>query len=430
MKKGFRIFSIIVLVLVLFGCGNKESATGGPKDTDNPEILNVYPPEYEDITGKDIEIVFSKPMDYTSLANGLRIFPEIIAKRYRWQDNTLIIKINEELLPNTNYLFSFSDKIKCYHDNPLDQQYDFVWAHGILNDYKVSGSFSFEELEDSSEEVRLMLFTADTTLIITKNFKDQYSFDALNQEGHFIRAYIDKNNNQRLDIEKEPLAIEEVADQPVATVDLFLAYSDSTAPTLTKAKANYIDEFDLVFSENVTDVKSISVLSDSLRIPGEINRFRIKEKSLKVFCSNLDTLDYVVFVENAEDKKGNMAEIDSLSFEGITKIDSIPPKITKIVPRDGSSVTTLFPEISIEFNEVIFYEDIKAWLIETETKAKFNLEIIEADNEIITLHPLKKLNNFNTYRLHLEVSDPRGNIMEEFEGSSFLPIVKEALSDQ
>jgi len=69
--------------------------------------MNVYPAQYEDITGKNIEITFSKPMDIGTFNTGLHIYPEIFSKSYRWENNTLIIEIQEMLIPNSNYFFPF-----------------------------------------------------------------------------------------------------------------------------------------------------------------------------------------------------------------------------------------------------------------------------------------------------------------------------------
>ena len=427
MKRVFSFLLLLALILVITGCGNKERATGGPEDTEKPYILNVYPAGYEDIQGKNLEITFSKPMDSGSFSTGLRIYPEIFSRRFRWEDNTLIIEIRERLSENTNYFFSFAETIKCYHNNPLQEQYDLVWASGELNDYKVSGNFIFEEIEDSKSEVRLSLFAADTTLITTKWFTNNYSFETLNTGGHFLRAFVDNNKNKKLDIESEPFAEENVADKPVSTIDLVLAYSDSTAPALTRVTTLYTDELELSFDENLVKVHTVHLLTDSLGQALRIKRWRIADDKLRVFTAAMDTIDYKILVTGAEDKKGNIAEIDSLVFKGIIKTDTVAVSFVKIDPRDGSSVTSLQPKIKVTFSEIVFREHAKAWLTETETGLKYAMKTVSGDNEVVVFKPLVKLHNFNTYRIMVEAEDPRGNQMIDFEGSVFLPIVREEL---
>ena len=428
MKRVFS-FLLLLLIFVFTGCGNKENTTGGPVDIEKPNIMNVYPAQYEDITGKNIEITFSKPMDISTFNTGLHIYPEIFSKRFRWENNTLIIEIQEMLIPGTNYYFSFSENIKGYHNNPLQEQYDLVWASGKLNDWRISGNFAFEDIEDSQDEVRVSLFSADTTLIYTRNFIKNYAFESLNETGHFLRAYVDKNKNSRLDIDKEPFAEENIAARPIVTADLFMAYSDSTAPALTRATPLYIDEIDLSFDEPLVSVQTVHLFTDSLGQALRVKRWRIAEDKLRVFSAEMDTLDYKIMVMGAEDKKGNIADIDSLVFSAVTKIDTIAPEVVKIDPRDGSSVSVLQPEIKVTFSEVIFKEHAKGSLTETETGLKYPLKAISGDNETVIFKPLVKLNNFNTYRISLDVQDPRGNKLADFEGSVFLPIVREDIKE-
>jgi len=385
-----KAFSLLLLILLLTSCGNKESATGGPEDSEKPTIITVYPPEFTDITGKQLEITFSKPMDLASLATGLQIFPKIDSKRYRWDGNTLIIDISETLMDDTNYLFTFSDKIRCFRNNPLDKQYNFTWAKGNFTDHRISGSFTFENIEDSSSEVRVSLFTADSTLISTRRFSENYSFDSLDNRKHFLRAFIDKNKNNRLDVESEPFAEALVEAQPLANIDLFLVYEDSNPPALKSVIPVFIDEIDLVFDENIV---------------------------------SLDTVDYKILVFGAKDKKGNKTLIDSLVFSGITKKDTSAPKVIKIEPRDGASVNSLKPEIKITFSKVLFREDAKAWLTETETGLQYPLKAVSGDHEVFTFQTFTNLKNFNSYRIELEAKDPRGNQLSGYESSIFIPIV-------
>ncbi|MDP8209267.1 MAG: Ig-like domain-containing protein [Candidatus Stygibacter australis] len=428
MKKVFS-FLLLLFVFLFAGCGNKENATGGPEDIEKPYIMNVYPAQYEDITGSNIEITFSKPMDIKTFNTGLHIYPEIFSKSFRWENNTLIIEIQEMLIPNSNYYFSFSKNIKGYHNNPLQEQYDLVWANGKLKDWRISGDFAFEDIEDSQNEVRISLFSADTTLIYTRKFIKNYAFESLNETGHFLRAYVDKNKNNRLDIDKEPFAEENTPARPIVTADLFLAYSDSTAPALIRATPLYIDEIDLSFDEPLVSVQTVHLFTDSLGQALQVKRWRIADDKLRVISAEMDTVDYKIMVIGAEDKKGNIADIDSLVFSATTRIDTLAPQMVKIDPRDGSSVSVLQPEIKFTFSEVIFKEHAKGSLTEVETGLKYPLKAISGDNEIVIFKPLVKLNNFNTYRILLDVQDPRGNKLTGFEGSVFLPIVREDIRE-
>ena len=145
---------------------------------------------------------------------------------------------------------------------------------------------------------------------------------------------------------------------------------------------------------------------------------------MKIFITALDTLDYMLYAMGAKDLKNNIAELDSLEFKGITRVDSIAPLVKTIYPRNGSSAKVLKPEIKVTFSEVIFKEHLNAWLTESETGAQYPLKIIDGDSEVYILKPYTNLINFNTYNINLEVNDPRDNVLKDYEGSIFLPIVK------
>lgn len=423
MKTTFKV--LFLIVLFLYGCGNQESPTGGPEDTEKPAILNVFPSEFDDITGKNIEIDFSKQMDQSSFVTGIYIYPPIMGRRFKMDANKLIIEISEELLPNTNYFFSFTEKIKGIHNNQLDKQYDFTYSSGILNENRISGSFTYEDEKDKNKDIRLSLFSADTTLIKTIIVNERYDLETLNNENHTIRAFIDLNSNSKLETEKEPFAKAVVEPKLFSRVDLHMAYQDSTAPEASRIMKRFTDEYDIVFDEELINIKSINInTDDSLKTAQQIKRWRIKDKEIKIFTEPLDTLEYILYAKGAADKKNNFSDIDSLEFKGITKIDTIPPEVVSIKPRNGSSVTSLKPEIKITFNEVLFREDVEAWLIEAETGDQFQLKSVEGDSETHTFQVTEELNNFNSYNIQLKAKDPRGNELKEFEGSVFLPIVR------
>ena len=138
--KHLYVISLIILISIgLISCGHKQNPTGGKKDTIHPEIVSITPDEYSDITDSNIEIIFSKPIERSTILSGIYIYPPILKKKYSWDGNILTIKILEELEKNTNYYFNFSEKIEGEHGNFLDKGSSFVFASGNLNSNRISG---------------------------------------------------------------------------------------------------------------------------------------------------------------------------------------------------------------------------------------------------------------------------------------------------
>ena len=163
---GFRnLLSLMFITFILVSCGHRKKPTGGSKDIVNPEILSILPEEFSDIKGKDIEVTFSKPIERTTILTGIYIYPSIDRKKFKWDKSVLTMKILEELEENTNYFFSFSQRIKGEHGNELDKNYTFVFANGKLNDNKISGNLLFELEEDNNQPILCTIQAPDSTFI-------------------------------------------------------------------------------------------------------------------------------------------------------------------------------------------------------------------------------------------------------------------------
>ena len=167
MKYMLKLIFMIFIFTGLISCGHKQNPTGGKKDTIHPEIVSVIPDEYSDITDSNIEIIFSKPIERSTILSGIYIYPPILKKKYSWDGNILTIKVLEELDKNTNYYFNFSEKIKGEHGNSLDKSSLFVFASGKLNSNRISGNFLFEEIEDKNKPIQMTILTADSTEIFS-----------------------------------------------------------------------------------------------------------------------------------------------------------------------------------------------------------------------------------------------------------------------
>lgn len=421
-----KIIIIIFVAILLVSCGNKKNPTGGKKDVISPEILNVSPDEFSDLTGQNIEITFSKAIDQTTILTGITSYPPILKKKYKWDGTTLIIRILEPLEEDINYFFSFSSNIKGEHGNKLDQEYIFTFRSGKLNDSRISGNFIYELPEDRNQPVKLNLLSSDSVFIFTKTFQaSAYSLDNLNLDSHVIRAYIDKNKNNRYDYEKEPYVQVITDSQDVITVDLELAYADTVKPVLTKAKAVYNNLFEVTTSEPILKFQKIEVFADSTTIQLPVFESYLKSNKIDVIMPPMDTLNYRAIVYGLEDFKGNVKDSSSVVFGYSAAQDSFPPNLERITPRNGSTVNSLLPEIRIEFSEIIMKKDFEAELYEVESGRKINLSQLSENSKEYILKPGISLENYSSYRLKIRIKDVNGIPAEEEIETVFIPIVRE-----
>jgi PBP1b-binding outer membrane lipoprotein LpoB len=418
--------SIFLVLFILISCGHRKSPTGGKKDTINPEILSILPEEFSDINDKDIEITFSKPIDRTSILTGIYIYPQIDRKKFRWDKNVLTIKILEKLENNTNYFFSFSQRIKGEHGNGLDRDYTFVFASGKLNENKISGNLIFELEEDSNQPIQCKIQAPDSTFIFNQIIKGKaYSFENLNNTDHILEAYIDKNKNNKYDYGNEPYFHEYVTAGQFNSVEMEMIYSDTLKPEIQSLKVHSNKQIELKLSEIVKNYSEIMIVSaDSLEIPVSVQAHSLREDIISIISAELDTLQYYLKIYSLEDNKQNVSNELSILFDGLTVRDSIQPEVLFVYPRNGATIDNLKPVISITFSEIIPLNNFEAQLVNSETLKKIPLEVLSGHSDIYKLQPEIELANYSSYTLKINITDSSNNQIEELFKTSFIPIVR------
>jgi len=240
-----------------------------------------------------------------------------------------------------------------------------------------------------------------------------------------IRAYIDKNQNNRYDYEKEPYAQVITDSQDVVTVDLELAYADTVKPVLSRAKAVYNNLFEISTSEPILKFERIEVIADSTTIQLPVFNSYFKDDKIEIITHAMDTLSYQAIVYGIEDFKGNVKDSSAVVFTYSAVQDSFPPVLEKITPRNGSTVNTLFPKIQVEFSEIIMRKDFEAELYEVESGQKIKLSILTENTKVYLLKSAQPLENYSSYRLKVRVKDVNGVPAEDKIETVFIPIVRE-----
>jgi len=417
---------LILLLLFLLSCGHRKNPTGGKKDTESPTIVSILPDEFYDINNQDIEVVFSKPIDRTSILSGIHIYPPILNKKFKWDRNTLIIKILEDLEQNTNYFITFSKKIKGEHNNKLDQDYVFIFRNGKLNEYRISGEIIYEDKSDEGLIVTFNLMTTDSTLIYSTELEGySYEIDNLNNIEHQIESYIDKNENGKYDYEKEPYFQFFTSMKEISSINIELAYADTIKPEIKSVKSIWNNQLELNFSEPIRSVSEIKITTtDSLEIPLSVLAQALNDDKISIVTSKMDTIQYKIWLTELEDLKENVLVESSILFDGISIQDTIPPKVISSFPRNGATIKMLLPEIVIEFSEIILTENLSAKLISVESQELTEMKIDKGNSNIFIFKTALELTNYSSYNFIISASDMTNNKLEEFS-TFFIPIVRQ-----
>ncbi|MCB5246052.1 MAG: Ig-like domain-containing protein [Candidatus Cloacimonadaceae bacterium] len=424
MKKFFRLSIILLLLIFLASCGSKKSPTGGPEDLERPVIVTSFPPQFSNISEGRIEINFSKPLDKTTIPHSIYIYPPVMNKKITVDKNSIIIQINEKLLPDTNYYVIISTRLKDIRGNSPEHNQTLVYTSGKLNQLRLSGTIGYENPKDNSLPVQMSLLSADSLLVLSQVSQgSSYAIEPLNPAYYILRAYIDKNVNGRYDFTQEPFFEQPVMMEHSNNLDLFLAYADTTSPTIKLITANHNREVEITFSEAIKGYSSIKInrLDNKEELPVLLSY--LEEDKLTLLTPAQEAFAYTVEISDVKDRKGNTNQVIKSEFRSSSNLDTEPPQVLSSSPRNGTSVKTLEPVLVVCFSEVIPKSSIKASLKATETKAEIPIDILESDSRIYRFKPQRTLQNYRSYVLTISATDISGNSMPESFNLNFLPLL-------
>ncbi|PKN72223.1 MAG: hypothetical protein CVU50_08020 [Candidatus Cloacimonetes bacterium HGW-Cloacimonetes-3] len=417
------LLAALTLLCMLPACGSKRNPTGGPQDTVKPKVLGSSPAEFGAITNGVIEISFSKEMDKSTLANSIYIYPPVLNKKVSMDKATLRIKLGETLKPNTNYFVTLSTRLKDSRGNPLENNQTLVFRNGDLNNYRISGTISYEQPSDVGLPIELSLVSADSLLVLSNRISGEaYTIESLNPQAHLLRAYIDKNLNGRYDFGLDPF-FEGLADgKSLSTLNMSIAYADSSKPRIRRVLPVSNREIHISLSEQVKSYHSVKVLGVN---PVTIKHQILEQDKISIICTAMDSTEYTLQLNGVEDFKGNQSEVLEAKFHNYAAPDTIAPTIVNTNPRNGASVNNLLPVLELHFSELIPAANVHAKLFSG--NELIPLKQLTEFGRVHRFQPTKELVNYRSCILKVlnTTSDFSGNKMKQEYELQFLPLMRD-----
>lgn len=206
------------MLMLCWSCAQVRSLPGGEKDLAPPVALLADPPNLtSNFQGNEIEIVFDEYIQLNNIQQELIVsppqkkFPDIRVKQ-----KSVVLKFNDELLPNTTYQINFGDGIADVNENNKVQNLVYIFSTGnVIDSLKIHGSVRNVESDSPGEKYKVLLFENDTAVFSQK--MNPLYFTKTKSDGSFILSYLkagnyhlvaldDLNSNYHWD-EGEPLAM-------------------------------------------------------------------------------------------------------------------------------------------------------------------------------------------------------------------------------
>jgi hypothetical protein len=194
--------------LLTFSCANQGVGPGGgPRDSIAPVVIRSIPENYQtNVTNNQIEVIFNEYVQVEKLNEKLVISPPLSQKPIiRLKGKGVVLKLNEELIPDRTYSIDFKDGIKDYNEGNVLESFRMIFStYDELDTLRIAGklldAFTLAPVnngvvtlynldEDSVFKTRKPDFIAKT------NKSGRFLFDNLPNDGYKLYALTDGDNN-------------------------------------------------------------------------------------------------------------------------------------------------------------------------------------------------------------------------------------------
>jgi hypothetical protein len=433
MKRIIKYLTIIIAGIILVKCANQQSPPGGPKDTEPPEIVGVYP-ENGTLNFADdyFEIDFSEYVEKLSLLDALFISPEIQNLDYDWSGTSVQITFDDTLLVNTTYTVSIGSSIKDLNNqNPMTEAMNISFSTGEKIDVgEITGKVYDNDLTGT------MIFAylkADT--FANPLFEKPQNITQVGENGEFkllglkegeyrIFAFMDENGNrlynmgdEKYGVSSKTINISDSANS-INGINFKLTREDTIAPFISSVTMTDKHHISVEYSELLDSTKLNA--SNFYIVDTASNRnidikhlYQGNRKKFEYFLSIADTLDIeannILIADSIYDKHSNLATYDSYEFVVNEKPDTLLPEIKSISSTFGKNkIDFLKPIFTINFNDGIDAKQLKTALI----LDKYNWELTKRDDAsfIVKILEILEANENIEFSINRKMlSDAAGN---------------------
>lgn len=396
--KNIHTFILICAVILLFGCAQQSTPSGGKEDVEPPKIVESSPQNFQlNFSGNEIELKFDEFVQINSLKEQLVVTPSLkFPPQFQLSGKKLKISFIDSLKPNTTYQFNFGEGIKDITEgNPLDSNL-FVFSTGsFIDSLSINGIIKDAFTLAPVEKALVMLYESDEDSL---PFKERPSyFSRTDKQGKFEVKYLpnrefklitvlDENLNYLFDPQSEQVGYYENLISPKDTVDyeLFLFKEKFSNQYIKSVSSPEYGKVLFEFNEPTKDV-NIETIGVSFKKQWFIADMNKTKDSLVYWITEaldslkfrivdgefVDTVDVLMMEKPTEKKwnekklsigvnakrKGILELFDTLYFRSMHPVEGYDEKKIILVESDKDTIP-----IKLQSNDValrIYYFEYK-----------------------------------------------------------------------
>ena len=274
-------------LLLLAGCANPVSPSGGPPDQTPPVIVASAPADGAvNVSTQSVQLTFSEFVDPGSFASAFSVTPAFDESLdFDWRRRRVEITFPQPLRENTTYILTLDTDLRDVHSVALRAPVTLAFSTGPeINQGQLTGRVLDPRTGDGLAEVDVYAYarpdsTAPAVLPERPDYRTQtgedgqFLFEYLEEQPYFVIALQDRNRSRTPDA-AEPFA---VPPQPVLVAEtttaetpprFLLTVLDTLPPVLQRVRALSPRHLELRFSEPVrlaARETALWQLQDSLR---------------------------------------------------------------------------------------------------------------------------------------------------------------------
>lgn len=249
-----RLVIFVAISWFVAACAIQSAPDGGPKDEMPPEIVSCIPPNKStNFTSNTIVIIFDEYVQLKNFPSNFFSSPPLTKRvEQKLKGKKLTLTLEEELLPNTTYTFSFGSALTDLTEGNVQRGFKYVFSTGpVLDSLQISGVAVDAYTGLPEKDALVMLYVpeiADSVLIKSKPM----FYGVSDEEGHFaienlapkqfrLLVIADENLNLMFDTASEKVAflLDDVASGTTLAQPLRLSFPPQKPNLLEAAQKGY-----------------------------------------------------------------------------------------------------------------------------------------------------------------------------------------------
>jgi hypothetical protein len=394
MKKiSISIFLAIMSIIIIHGCAQVVSPSGGKKDTLAATIVKTIPKNQSlNFKGQEVEVYFNEFIKVDNLQQQLLVTPNIEGVyETKIYPKGVKIKFEKPLQQNTTYSLNFRNTFKDITESNVSKNVRLVFSTGNkIDSLKVDGNVKNIVENKPLLDVLVGLYKLSDTLKPQKN--KPYYFTKTDSSGNFIieniaagkyklYAFLDNNNNLLYNIDKEMIGfikdpIEINSNKTFKNIPITKVEVLPNKVIKPNSTANY---YNIQYSRGIKKVKiEFKKADDSLVFQQtgnrEIRLYNINDNSIDTIKVNLTLTDSLDREFKHEQKVKFKQKIKKdLNIKDAFEFSTMPENGQDIdIEEEGYRFKFSKPIKKVDFTKIIFKNDTIKRIILSENDFKWN----------------------------------------------------------